>query len=194
MLSSILTWLIVSWGALACVYMLYRAWSRFPRRDLDDVVHFLYPVDLSLVESLLDPAADFSLRWSLTPRQYREEQRRRMRLYLELVRRMAHNSVVLVEFGNAVCGDDKLKSGIASELQDAAIKVRLYSGFARIKLRARLLLPLNLVGVMPELGLPSLRKAADLDGPESYDGLKAAAAAAFAQLHPGELEALTRNL
>jgi hypothetical protein len=193
MLSLILTWLVVAWGAFACIYMLYRAWTRFPRRDLDDVVPFLYPVDLSLAELLLDPAADLSLRWSLSPRAYRDEQRRRMRLYLELVRRMAHNSVVLVEFGNAVC-DGKLPAGVASELQQAAIKVRLYSGFARFKLGARLLFPLDAFGMIPAPGLARLRIAADLDGPKTYDQLKAAAAAAFVQLQPGEVEALTRNL
>jgi hypothetical protein len=192
-LSLILTWLVVAWGALACIYMLYRAWARFPRRDLDDVVPFLYPVDLSLAESLLDPAADLSLRWSLTPRAYRDEQRRRMRLYLELVRRMAHNSVILVEFGNAVC-DEKLAAGVASELQQAAIKVRLYSGFARFRLRIRLLFPLDALGLIPMPGLARLRTAADLDGPKTYDELKTAAAAAFIQLQPGEIDALTRNL
>ena len=39
----ILTWLIVAWGALACIYMLHCAWSRFPKRDVDvdgDVIPF----------------------------------------------------------------------------------------------------------------------------------------------------------
>jgi hypothetical protein len=194
MFSLVLTWLIVAWGALACVYLLYRAWTRFPRRDLDDVVHFLYPVDLSLAESLLDPAEDFSLRWSLSPRAYREAQRRRMRLYLELVRRMAHNSVVLVEFGNAACGGEKLAAGVVSELQQAAIKVRLYSSFARLSLRFRLLLPPGAFGVIPLPDLARLRRVAELDGPKIYDELKTAAATAFTQLRPAELEALTRNL
>lgn len=194
MLSLVLTWLIVAWGALACVYLLYRAWTRFPRRDLDDVIHFLYPVDLSLAESLLDPAEDFSLRWSLSPRAYREAQRRRMRLYLELVRRMAHNSVVLVEFGNAAIGDEKLAAAVVSELQQAAIKVRLYSTFARLRLRMRLLLPFDAFGVILLPDLARMRKVAELDGPQTYHELKTAAAAAFTQLQPGELEALTRNL
>jgi hypothetical protein len=154
----------------------------------------LYPVDLSLAESLLDPAEDFSLRWSLSPRAYREAQRRRMRLYLELVRRMAHNSVVLVEFGNAAIGDEKLAAAVVSELQQAAIKVRLYSTFARLRLRIRLLLPFDAFGVILLPDLARMRKVAELDGPQTYHELKTAAAAAFMQLQPGELEALTRNL
>ncbi len=60
MFSIVLTWLIVAWGALSCIYMLRCAWSRFPKRDVDadDIVPFLYPVDISLAESLLDPATD----------------------------------------------------------------------------------------------------------------------------------------
>jgi len=162
-------------------------------RDIDDVVHFLYPVDLALVDSLLDPAADFTLRWSLSPRNFRVAQRRRMRIYRELLLRMAHNSIVLVEFGNALCVDDSSTSGFGSELQDAAIKTRLYTGSARLRIRLWLLLPYAF-GIMPTPDLARLRKAADLDGPKTYDELRTAAAAAFAKLQPAESEALTRNL
>jgi hypothetical protein len=53
---------------------------------------------------------------------------------------------------------------------------------------------LDTLGVVPTPQLARLRKAADLDGPKAYDELKIAAAAAFAQLQPAELDALTRNL
>ena len=78
MVSIVLTWLIVAWGALSCIYMLRCAWRRFPKRDVDDVIPFLYPVDISLAESLLDPAAEFEFRWKLQPPQFREAQRKRM--------------------------------------------------------------------------------------------------------------------
>lgn len=192
MFSQILIWLLVASNALGYVYLLYRAWTRVPRRDIDDVVPFLYPVDVSLVESLLDPAADFELRWQLSPRAFREAQRRRMRLYLEMVRRMSHNSEVLVEYDHARLGNDRLNSEQASKVEDAAIRVRLYSACVRLRLRVWLSLPLNAFGVMPTLA--HLRMAADLDGPKAYDELREAATAAFGQLHPSEIEALTRNL
>jgi hypothetical protein len=193
---------IVTWSILACsilelIYLLYLAWAngRAPKLILGDVVHFLYPVDSSLVAGLLDPAADLELRWNLSPRGFREEQRRRMRLYRELLDRMAHNSAVLTEFDNAVRGDDSLIAGPGSKLQEAALNVRIYCTFARVRLRMWLSLPLYAFGLFacaPELA--RLRKAATVDGPKAYEELKAAAAAAFAQLQPGELEALTRNL
>lgn len=206
MFSQILIWLMIAWGALACIYMLRCAWTRFPRRNLDDIVHFLHPVDLSLVDSLLDPAADFALRWNSTPRAFREAQRQRMRLYLELVRRMSHNSRVLIEFGNAImrreCPDENQplaqprnqRAALASELQQAAISIRLYSLLVLVKLHFRLWFPLDALGIVPAPKLAQLRKAGDVDGPKTYDDLKAAAAAAFVQFQPADLQTLTRNL
>src|SRR6202521_5933610 len=101
MFSIVLTWLIVRWGRFSSFSILGCAWRRFPKCDVDDVIPFLYPVDISLAESLLDPAAEFEFRWKLQPPQFREVQRKRMRLFLELTRRMAHNSKVLVEYADA---------------------------------------------------------------------------------------------
>jgi hypothetical protein len=154
----------------------------------------LYPVDSSLLAGLLDPATDLGMRWNLSPRRFREEQRRRMRLYRELLRRMAHNSAVLAEFDNAVRGYNNLIAGPGSELQEAAIKVRVYCTFARGRLSMWLWLPLAAFCIIPRPELARLRKAASLDGPRAYEELKRAAAETFAQLRPAELEALTRNL
>lgn len=197
MFSTIVIWLILAGSILQLIYLLYLAWAsgRVPKLVLGDVVHFLYPVDSSLLAGLLDPAADLELRWNLSPRHFREEQRRRMRLYRQLLLRMAHNSAVLAEFDNAVRGHNNLIAGPGSKLQEAAINVRVYCTFARVRLRMWLSLPLCAFSVVPHAPeLARLRKAATVDGPKAYDELKTAAAEAFAQLRPGELEALTRNL
>jgi hypothetical protein len=195
MLSLIFTWLIVAWGALSCIYMLRCAWSRFPKRDVDvdDVIPFLYPVDISLAESLLDPAAEFEFRWKLGPLQFREAQRKRMRLFLEVTRRMAHNSRVLVEYADAEKNSqDPHRVSLASTLQQKAIEVRLYSLLTGIKLRLWLLLRSEILTSTPVLA--HLRMAGDIDGLQTYNALKSAAAAAFVQLPPDELDSLTRNL
>jgi hypothetical protein len=197
MFSQILTWLILASSVLELVYLLYLAWSstRVPKLVLSDVVHFLYPVDLSLLAGLLDPATDLQLRWSLSPRGYREEQRRRMRLYRQLLLRMAHNSSVLAEFDNAVRGYNNLVAGPGSKLQEAALNVRIYCTFARVRLRVWLSLPLCAFGVAPHgADLARLRKAATVDGLRAYEAMKTAAAEAFAKLQPTELDALARNL
>jgi hypothetical protein len=195
MFSIILTWLIVAWGALSCIYMLRCAWTRFPKRnvDVDDVVPFLYPVDISLAESLLDPAAEFEFRWNLGPLQFREAQRKRMRLFLELTRRMAHNATVLVQFADAEKNScDPRRVSRASALQEKAIEVRLYSLLTGIKLHFWLLLRSEILTFTPVL--PHLRTACEIDGLQTYSALKTAAAAAFVQLPPDQLDSLTRNL
>src|SRR5580658_9557724 len=122
MFSIVFTWLMVAWGALSCIYMLRCAWRRFPHRDVDDVIPFLYPVDISLAEALLDPAAEFEYRWKLSPAQFRAAQRKRMRMYLELTRRMAHNSRVLVEYADAEKNSpDPQRVSLASALQEKAV-------------------------------------------------------------------------
>jgi hypothetical protein len=195
MFSIVFTWLIVAWGALACIYMLRCAWSRFPNRDVnaDDVIPFLYPVDLSLAELLLDPAAEFQFRWKLGPSQFREARRKRMRLYLELTRRMAHNATVLVRYADAEKNSgDPQRISLGSTLQEKAIEVRLYSLLTRSKLRFWLFLRADILNFAPALA--PLRTAGDIDGLQTYGALKVAATAAFMKLPAEELDLLTRSL
>ena len=195
MFSLVLIWLIVVVYGLGYIWVLYHAWTRVPRRDIDDVVPFLHPVDPSLLQSLLDPAADFELRWRLGERAFREAQLRRMRLYRELVRRMSDNAMVVAEFGRArFGGNDCLAAGSGKRLEDAYVAVRVYSTFAGLRLRIWLSLPLDVFGLVSTPSLARLRTAGDLDGLKAYEELKAAATEAFAQLQPAELETLNRNL
>ena len=193
MFSLILMWMLVGCGVLGLVTVLYFAWRGVPQRAIDDVVYFLYPVDSALLAALLDPATDHDLRWNLGPRNFRDAQRRRMRVFGELLRRMAHNSRVLVEFGNALSLDDSFEPGFGSKLHEAAANVCVYCTGARLRLRGWLSLP-NGFGLVPTPGLADLRKAADVDGVKAYDELRTAAAEAFARLRPDELDALTRGL
>ena len=191
MFSIVLTWLIVAWGAAACVFMLRCAWTRFPKRDADDVIPFLYPVDLALAEALLDPAAEFECRWRMSRVQFREAQRKRMRLYLELTRRMAHNATVLVRYADAEKkSEDPRRVARATALQEKAIEVRLYALLTRIKLSTWLMLRADMIRPAPT----HLRTVGDLDGLNSYHALKTATAAAFIELPAAELDALTRSL
>jgi hypothetical protein len=193
MFSVVFTWMLVAWGALSCIYMLRCAWRRFPHRDVDDVIPFLYPVDISLAESLLDPAAEFGFRWQLNPQQFRQAQRKRMRLYLELTRRMSHNSKVLVEYAVAERdSSDPRRATVASALQEKAIEVRLYSLLTGIKLRLWLLVRADFMDLAPALA--HLRTAGEIDGLQTYSALKTAAAAAFVQLPPDIQDSLTRSL
>jgi hypothetical protein len=116
-----------------------------------------------------------------------------MRLYLEVTRRMAHNSKVLVEYADAEKNSqDPRRVSLASTLQQKAVEVRLYSLLTGLKLRFWLLLRSEILTSRPVLA--HLRTAGDIDGLQTYNALKTAAAAAFVQLPPDELDSLTRNL
>ena len=193
MFSVIFTWTMVAWGALSCIYMLRCAWKRFPKRDVDDVIPFLYPVNLALAESLLDPASEFEYRWRLSRREFRAAQRKRMRLYLELTRRMAHNSRVLVEYAVAEKNNpDPRRVSVATDLQDRAIEMRLYVLLAGARLKFWLFLRSELLTGTPKLSL--LRTAGEIDGLQTYSALRTAATAAFVHLPAEARESLTRNL
>jgi hypothetical protein len=123
--------------------MLYRSCVNVITSKLkpNDVLHFLYPVDRPLLESLLDPAADLDLRWNLGVHALREEQRRRIYILRGLVKRMIHNSVVLSNFDIAILGDYGCPDEPDSRLRLAIIKVHIYCQATRIRLGVRLLLP-----------------------------------------------------
>jgi hypothetical protein len=186
-------WLVPALGVLSCIYIAHCACRRPSELEVDDVIPFLRPVDVSLAESLLDPAAEFAFRWKLSRREFRKAQRRRMRLYLEVIRRMNHNAKLLAEYAEAeMNGCDPRRVGLVSTLQDRAIEVRLYVLMAGIELRTWLPLCCNILPKTPVLA--RLRKAGDIDGLQTYNALKAAAAALFVQLPADELDSLTRNL
>ena len=188
-----LTGLIIASGAGGFIYFLWRAWTWPQTREIDEVIHFLYPVDLSLAEALLDPAAEFAISWSLTPEEFREAQRKRLGLYLEVVRRMAHNSMVLLEFGNTEFhSDDPRTVDSALTLQQRALEVRIYSLATMAKIYLWIWCPV--AAISKRTNIYRLRKTGDLDGPRMYGELKDAATAAFRRFQPSDLETLARNL
>jgi hypothetical protein len=193
MVSLILLWLLLCWSALGLIYFLRRVYVRVPKYSPKNLVHYVHPVDRNLLESLLDPASDFDLRWRLCGSDFREEQRCRMRLFRELLWRMSRNAAVVVEFEDALFGAHNSIPELGSKVREAAITVRLYCAAARLKLRVWLSLPEALRAIpMPDLA--RLRVAAGLDGLKAYEELKAAVVEAFPELSPAEIEALARNL
>jgi hypothetical protein len=120
-------------------------------------------------------------------------QRKRMRQYLELTRRMAHNSRVLVEYADAEKNSpDPRLAALAAELQEKAVEVRLYSLMTGMKLRLWLMLRSDIHFTVPAMA--HLRTSGDIDGLQTYSALKAAATAAFTCFAPDEIDSLTRNL
>jgi len=181
---------LISWVVVAC-----RIWFRFPERTADDVVDFLVPVDVERAESLLDPRAESTLRSELTRREFRRLQRKRMHLYLVLVRKMAHNAAVLIEWANREAeATDGQTQQVAQELQQAAAEVRLYSLAAMVKLRFWLLIRLDSWNILPAPSLCELQEAAGVRAVESYERLKTTASVLFLGIGNRNFEQLLHNL
>jgi hypothetical protein len=176
MIGNAVTLITLAWAMGAMCYMVLLAFRKPPFKLLDDVPLFLRPVDLEQAETLLDPSREYELRQKLDAETFREVQRDRMRLFLELVKRMAHNARVLVEMGNR---EAELQIGPAAVairvLQQEAVRVRMYALFTMAKLRCRLLF-------RPASSLAKFRKSGELDGIESYRALREASVDVFVQL------------
>lgn len=78
---------------------LYRRIYRNRKANVLDAIAFLVPVDYDQLEALLDAQDERNLREHLRPREFREAQQKRMRLFLELLRRMTANAYLLLELG-----------------------------------------------------------------------------------------------
>src|SRR4051794_24641627 len=92
--------MVVLGGILSSFAIVVMTFWRPPERSVEDAIDFLVPVDLAKAEALLDAAAEGHIRSGVSVAEFRLLQRRRMHLYLELLRRMAHNSAVLIQLGN----------------------------------------------------------------------------------------------
>jgi hypothetical protein len=151
--------------------------GKFPRRTMEDVTPYLRPAEFEELESLLNPAHEVNFRLRLSPREFREWQRRRIHLLREYLLRMSHNSLVLIEWGNMELdgnGSPSHKSGevqaLAQELVQAATEFRLYSLLALAKLKFWIVFRLD-----ASASLPRLRTVLGIDAMAAYKRLKSAA-------------------
>ena len=185
--------LIIGAGFLSCILMAARIWFHFPDRTRDDVVDFLVHIDLEKAEALLDPLAEESLRRTLRPGDFRMLQSKRVHLLIELLRRMAHNAAILVQWGNLEAEKAHPRTAqLAQELQQEAVKVRAYSLVALVKLRFWLLISFRSWSVLPVPHLSELREIYGIEGLQAYDRLKTAAGSLF--VGHEKLEELLQNL
>ena len=95
---------------------------------MDDLAGRTRPVDLEAFRNLVDPAEEDYLRSNLSPRQFREVQRERMRAALEYVRNAAHNAAFLLRMGEAATQNaDPRIAQAGSQLIDSALRLRAYA-------------------------------------------------------------------
>jgi len=146
----------------AGLVLLYRRIYRFTRRPPGQVIAYLRAVNIKELGHLLDPVAEQYLRLNLTKEQFRKEQRNRMWLALEYLRRLSHNALVMAEWGYYELKRTRRARIVedhetASKLLSSSIQVRMCS-FA---LRATIHVWLVRVAILPFLHPPSVAKLID---------------------------------
>jgi hypothetical protein len=191
----VLWYLIITAAFIGCAIVASWMWFRFPGRTAEDVVDFLLPVDMEKVESLLDPQAEGILRQQLSGEDFRQLQRKRMHLYLSLVKRMAHNAAVLIDWANREAeGTDERMIQLAQELQQGAVEVRLYSLLTVMKLRFWLLVRADSWKFLPVPTMHDIREMGGIRGSDSYEKLKTTAGFLFLEMRQSNFEQLFQNL
>ena len=156
--------------------VLHRRIYRFTHRPPDQVIAYLRVVEPGEVRHLLDPVAEEYLRLNLTKQQFRKEQRHRLWLALEFLRRMAHNALVMAEWGSyelkrshRTLNEEDREGSL--ELLAAAVHVRLCGFLLRTRIHAWLVR----MALLPFLPPPSVAKLANVgstDLLEFYDKMR----------------------
>jgi hypothetical protein len=82
-------------------HFVHRRVYRSIDRTIFDAIPFLMEVDYDQLDALLDATDEQNLREHLSKREFRGAQEKRIRLLLELLRRMVANARVLVELGES---------------------------------------------------------------------------------------------
>src|SRR5437870_4913070 len=85
--------------AYTVLIVLLRSMSRFNERTLDDVPAVLQAVSGQLLEEVLDAETEVDLRLSQNDETYRRELRSRLDVLREHTGRMAHNGLIVLQWG-----------------------------------------------------------------------------------------------
>lgn len=157
----------------------YKRIYGFSDRDVHDVIPFVREIKLAELEELLSFHDETYLKLNMTHEQFRTAQRKRMRLLLEYVGSMSHNTAVLLEWGRTEqqrswnTTSDDLRQ-LTEELIKACIEFRCGARAIQTQLHVWLLKT-----SFPSAGIPyisALRKIESFDLLHSYEALKNAAA------------------
>lgn len=127
----------------AFVYFVSARLSRFPRSAMD-VATFLRGGHVKRMVILINPEFDAGLQAGLSPRGFKEQQRRNLHYILEFLRCWLHDSHIFLEWSCRVIRretvdrpgepDAHLFVEAAHKLEDAAIASRVYAIMAMLKI------------------------------------------------------------
>jgi len=195
MMGLLLWWGPIAGIGLSVIFVLLWMWFQFPEREANDVVEFLQRVDLESLNSLLDPVAEAVLRKSMSSREFRRVQRKRVHLCIELLRRMVHNIEILLQLAQTERknGDpDVAKSALL--LNQIGVPAKVFCVAALIKLRLRLLFRVDAWMAFGAPSISGVREAFGIRGLDKYDQLKTVASNLFLLLKSSDFEKFVESI
>ena len=134
---------LVAFGALtlALTYWVYGA-DKPLEADPDNIHKSLYPVDLDLLQNLLDPEQERYIRGRLTPSQFFRFKIKQFKTANEYISRASHNSAVFAAIGRyASNSSDADTAAVGQAILEAAIRLRILVLVARVNLTLKLISP-----------------------------------------------------
>jgi hypothetical protein len=135
--------ILVVAAALSLAFMLWVAKGRSSAINrVEDLPRRIRPVDIQAFRVLVDPSETQFL-WSKLPRaEFRRIQRQRLRAAVQYIACAAQNAAVLVRIGEAARhSSDPSVAAAGEKLVSAAIRLRIFSFQAMLKLHLEMILP-----------------------------------------------------
>jgi len=131
---------------LATLYWTYRAGSDLAIGS-EDFENLLRPIDLELVQNLLDPEQERYIRAKLTAYQFIRYKLKQFTTANEYISRASHNAAVFVALGKYASQSSDARTASAGQaLFEAAIRLRILALLARVNLALKLLFPRFSIG------------------------------------------------
>ncbi|HEY1271955.1 MAG TPA: hypothetical protein VGF08_08215 [Terriglobales bacterium] len=135
--------LIGSAALILLLFLLLAIRGRHVRKfSLADLQTQIRPVDLIAFRNLMDPNEETYLLQNLPPSDFRKVQRARLRAALDYLRCLARNSALLMRVGEvARLSTDATLAQAGQELQENALRLRLYVFLAEVKVCLGIVMP-----------------------------------------------------
>jgi len=172
------------WIALAALALALAMAVRFTvyksgYSGIEDAVLFARQLPITDFEQVTDPAVEWSLRTSVSAREFKRLQRQRMRLCAEYLGRAVHNCEVVqgwsysdhsLSLARRRNPEDE-KTYLLGELSKAATEVRLFAAITRLRVGVWLLLRVDLLPSSLIPRLDTIRTVAGIDLLPAYQNM-----------------------
>jgi hypothetical protein len=178
------------------VYALVTHHRRKQMREVafSEIIPLLMPANLPALLEMTNPYQENYLRGHLTRSEFRRVQRRRIRVLIEITKRILSNTALVQDLGaGQLYTRNNLMAELGEELVDAGARVRMYALLVLLRLYGRkLTLALGPFAFSPEFA--DLQHAVSFDLVPAYQLLKNKAAEFTLLRSAGFVEPLLQNL